>query len=198
MEKIKPLAYEYDALEPYIDEATMRVHYDKHFQAYFDKFNKAVEYLEEKDVEKILRDLSKIPKEIREVVVNNGGGYFNHDFFWQILKKDVSFKWAVSEAIKSKWGDFDNFKKEFSDAAVNLFGSGWVWLVVNELGELQIIQTKNQDSPISIGKMPVLGLDVWEHAYYLKYQNRRAEYVQNFFKVINWEKVNEFYLKARE
>lgn len=195
MTQVEPLPYEYDALEPHIDEQTMKIHHDKHYQAYFDKFLVATENLEEKDVKKILSDLSKIPKEIKTAVVNNGGGYFNHNFFWKILKKDVAFEGEIAKAIESKWGNFEKFKGEFSNAALTLFGSGWVWLVVDESGELEIIQTKNQNSPISMGKKPVLGLDVWEHAYYLKYQNKRPDYVEAFFNVINWAKVNEFYLK---
>ena len=198
--KLSELPYAYDALEPFIDEETMKIHHDKHHQAYFDKFIAAIKGTEweGKDVKEILANLEMIPHEIKTAVINNGGGYFHHSFFWQILKKGVSFRGEVSEAIKEKWGSFDNFKEEFSKSALTLFGAGWVWLVVNENKELEIIQTSNQDCPLSINKNPLLAIDVWEHAYYIKYQNKRAEYIENFFKVINWEKVNKLYIAARE
>ena len=151
--------------------------------------------LKDKKVEEILKDLSQIPEKVKTAVVNHGGGYYNHSFFWQILKKDVPFSGKVSEAIVKQWGSFDKFKEELSNAAVGKFGSGWAWLVLNK-GRLEIITTSNQDCPLSLGMVPLLNIDVWEHAYYLKYQNRRAEYVENFFKVINWKKVDELYNKA--
>ena len=191
--RLPDLGYSYDALEPYIDAKTMEVHYSKHHQGYVDKLNAALEGkkdLQKKDVDEILRDLNSIPEEIKTAVINNGGGHSNHRFFWQLLKKNVPFKGEVAEAIKEKFGSFEMFKKKFSEAATGRFGSGWAWLVLNN-GELEIISTANQDSPLSAGKIPLLTLDVWEHAYYLKYQNRRPEYVEAFFNVINWEKVNE-------
>ena len=191
------LPYEYNALEPYIDETTMRIHHDKHHQAYFDNFMKAISgsSLERKEVKEILSNPSKIPAEIKTAAINHGGGYYHHSFFWTILKKKVEFKGEIAEAIKKKWGSFDNFKEEFSKAALTVFGSGWAWLVYDK--GIEIIQTKNQDCPLSLGKVPLLGIDVWEHAYYLKYQNRRAEYIENFFKIINWVQVDEYYKKAK-
>jgi len=198
MPNLEPLPYAYNSLEPYIDEQTMRIHHDKHHQAYFDKFTAAISgemKLKDKKVEEILKDLSQISEKVKTAVVNHGGGYYNHSFFWQILKKDVPFSGKVSEAIVKQWGSFDKFKEELSNAAVGKFGSGWAWLVLNK-GRLEIITTSNQDCPLSLGMVPLLNIDVWEHAYYLKYQNRRAEYVENFCKVINWKKVDELYNKA--
>ena len=194
---LEPLPYAYESLEPYLDEATMRIHHDKHHQAYFDNFMKTItgSKIEGKDVKVILSDLSKVPAEIKQAVVNHGGGYYHHSFFWTILKKNVEFKGEVAEAIKKKWGSFDEFKEDFSKVALTVFGSGWAWLVYDK--GLEIIQTKNQDCPLNIGKVPLLGIDVWEHAYYLRYQNRRAEYIENFFKIINWKNVNEYYQEAK-
>jgi Fe-Mn family superoxide dismutase len=195
--QLPKLPYSYDALEPYFDAQTMEIHYTKHHQAYVDKLNAALESypdLREKEVEELLKNLDSIPEEIRNAVRNHGGGHFNHSFWWPILKKEVRAEGEIIEAINRKFGSFDKFKEEFSKAAINLFGSGWAWLTIKN-GELEIIQTPNQDSPISQGKIPLLGIDLWEHSYYLKYQNRRAEYVEAFFHVINWEKVNENFLK---
>lgn len=189
------LQYEYTALEPFIDEQTMRIHHTKHHQAYVDKLNAALQNfheLQNKPVEELLKDLKAIPKEIRGAVQNQGGGHANHSFFWQLLKKDVPAQGEVIEAITKKFKGFDKFKEEFTAEALGRFGSGWAWLVLNK-GKLKIVNTLNQDSSLSDGQIPVLGLDVWEHAYYLKYQNRRAEYVAAFFNVINWVKVNEFF-----
>jgi len=200
MYKLEPLPYPYDALEPYIDEQTMKVHHDKHHQTYIDKLNTALESHSEgqnKDIIKLLSNLNSIPEEIRTAVKNNGGGHYHHHIFWPMLKKDVKPKGEVVQGIKEKFGNLDQFKKEFSQAAATLFGSGWSWLVVNN-EELEIISTHNQDSPISEGKIPILGIDVWEHAYYLKYQNRRLEYIEAFFNVINWDQVNKNYLAARK
>ena len=195
MVKLPQLEYEYNALEPYIDEQTMRIHHSKHHQAYTDNFNKAIEGtdLSNKEAEDIIKNLNKVPENIRNAVRNNGGGYVNHKLFWQILKKDVKIKGEIEKAILKKFGSFDKFKEEFSNAAMTQFGSGWAWLVVNK-SQLEIVKTSNQDSPLTEGKIPILCIDVWEHSYYLHYQNRRAEYVQNFFNVINWNKVNELYL----
>jgi len=197
MFELPKLEYEYGALEPYIDEQTMRIHYTKHHQVYTDNLNKAVQgtILEDKNVEEIIKELNKVPESIRIAVRNNGGGYVNHALFWQILKKDVKIDGEIEKAIIKKFGSFDKFKEEFSNAAMTQFGSGWAWLVVNK-GQLEIMKTPNQDSPLTEGKTPILCLDVWEHAYYLKYQNKRADYVSNFFNIINWEKVNELYLKT--
>jgi superoxide dismutase, Fe-Mn family len=190
--------YAYDALEPYIDARTMEIHYTKHHQTYVDKLNAALkghEPLQDRSVEQLIRNLNEIPEAIRTAVRNHGGGHANHSFFWPLLKKEVDFKGPAPDAINKKYGGFNQFKEQFSNVATLLFGSGWAWLTVSR-GEIEIVSTANQDSPISQGKTPILGLDVWEHAYYLKYQSRRAEYVEAFFNVIDWEKVNEHYQSA--
>jgi Fe-Mn family superoxide dismutase len=201
MHALQQLPYPYNALEPYIDEQTMRIHHDKHHQTYVDNLNKALETnpeLQKLSVEQLLRDLNKIPENIRTKVRNHGGGVANHNFFWQLLKKDVGEpKGALAEAIKKRFGSFEKFKEEFTKAAMSRFGSGWAWLVLNK-GDLEIYSTANQDSPISEGKVPLLCNDVWEHAYYLKYQNRRAEYVAAFWNVVNWRKVEELYAAAKK
>ena len=199
--ELPKLMYKYDALEPHIEAKTMEIHYSKHHQVYVDKFNAALEKfpnLQKKTAEELVSNINSVPEEIRTAVRNNGGGHVNHSFFWQILsptKKVLSG--TIAKEIKKKFGGFDLFKEKFSAAALNRFGSGWAWLVVDEDGELEIISTPNQDSPLSESKFPILGVDVWEHAYYLKYQNRRAEYVEAFYNVINWDKVNELYEKAK-
>ena len=198
MIELPKLEYEYNALEPHIDEETMRIHHSKHHQAYTNNFNKAIENtdLKDKKPEDIIRDLNKVPEDIRTAVRNNGGGYINHKLFWQILKKDVEFKGEIAEAIKEKFESYEKFKEEFSNAALTQFGSGWAWLVISNEG-LEIVKTGNQDSPLTDGKTPLLCLDVWEHAYYIKYQNKRPEYVENFFNVVNWDRVNELYLNNK-
>lgn len=195
---LEPLPYEYDALEPYLDKETMMIHHDKHHQAYHDKFMKAVSgtELEGKDVKEILSDLDSVPSEIKQAVINHGGGYYHHSFFWSVLKKDVPFEGEVAEAIKEKWGSLDAFKEEFTKAAATVFGSGWVWLVLDG-EELAIVKSSNQDSPVSEGKTLLLGLDVWEHSYYIRFQNRRAEYIDAFWNVVNWEQVNKYYSESR-
>ncbi len=193
--KLEPLPYAYDALEPYIDEQTMRIHHTKHHQTYIDKLNAALEGHEAfRDIqpEELLKDLNTVPEAIRTAVRNHGGGHVNHSFFWPLLKKNENFGGKVADALTAKFGDFDSFKEAYSNAAALLFGSGWAWLVWDK-GDLEIITTPNQDSPLSQGKIPLLGLDVWEHAYYLKYQNRRPEYIEAFFNVINWNKVDEHF-----
>lgn len=195
------LPYEYDALEPYIDAKTMEIHHSKHHQNYVNKFNAAIENSKLKDVpvEEILTNLNQIPEEIKNAVINNGGGTYNHNLFWTILKKDVPFdeESKIGEAILEKFGSFENFKKEFSEKASTLFGSGWTWLVLNKNNELEIIQTRNQDSVISLGMKPLLTLDVWEHAYYLKYQNKRPDYIEAFFNIINWDYVDDLFSEAK-
>ncbi|GIV40034.1 MAG: superoxide dismutase [Thermonema sp.] len=193
-EQVK-LPYAEDALEPYIDAQTMNLHYTKHHAGYTAKLNDAVKgtALEGMSIEDIFKNVSKHPVAVR----NNGGGFYNHNLYWQIMSpKGGELKGNVVEAIKKKWGNFDAFKAEFSQAAAGVFGSGWAWLIVKD-GELLITQTPNQDNPLMdvapVQGVPVLGIDVWEHAYYLKYQNRRPEYIEAFYNVINWEKVNEFY-----
>jgi superoxide dismutase, Fe-Mn family len=197
-QKLPELEYKYNALEPFIDENTMRIHHSKHHQAYVDKLNKALERypkLRERSVERLIFSLNRVPKDARTAVRNNGGGHLNHSFFWQLLKENVKLNGEIKKAIEKRFGSFEEFKKQFTDAALGLFGSGWAWLVMDN-DQLQIITTNNQDNPLTKGKIPVLTLDLWEHAYYLKYQNKRAEYVEAFFQVINWDKVNENYKKS--
>ena len=197
--KLPELPYAYNALEPYFDAQTMEIHYTKHHQTYVDKLNAALEKhsdLQNKSVEDLLRDLNSVPESIRTAVRNHGGGHFNHSFFWPMLRKETSYGGAVADAINSSFGSFDTFKEKFSNSASLLFGSGWAWLVWSN-NELQIVTTANQDNPLSQGKIPILGIDVWEHAYYLKYQNRRPEYVSAFFNVINWDTVNDYFKAAK-
>lgn len=195
------LGYDYNALEPYIDEETMKIHHDKHHQGYTNKLNAALEKhpdLQEKSAEDLLKNLNSLPEESRQAIINNGGGYVNHSLFWQILSKDKKCEGEIAKQIERDFGSFDEFKKQFSDAASTQFGSGWAWLIYNpEEKKLQITKTQNQDTPLSQGLIPILAIDVWEHAYYLKYQNKRPEYIENFFNVINWEKVDELLKKAK-
>lgn len=189
------LDYSYDALEPYIDAKTMEIHHSKHHQTYVDKLNDALHKPEgtkvhDMKVEDLLKGLDKVPESIRMAVRNHGGGHYNHSLFWKMLKKDVKMSDKMKKMIEADFGNYENFKKMFSEAAINRFGSGWAWLVLNK-GKLEIVSTANQDNPISEGKIPILCIDVWEHAYYLKYQNRRAEYVENFFHIINWDQVEK-------
>lgn len=198
--KLPDLPYSYDALEPYFDKATMEIHHTKHHQTYVAKLNGALESytdLQDQTAEELISNLEMIPEKIRTAVRNHGGGHANHTFFWNTLKKETKFDGEIAEAIKNDFGGFDKFKEKFSNTAALLFGSGWAWLVAGNNG-LEIISTPNQDSPLSLGKQPIIGLDVWEHAYYLKYQNRRPDYIEAFFKVINWEKVNELYLMSKK
>lgn len=201
MFNLPKLPYAYDALEPFIDAKTMEIHHTKHHQTYVDKLNKALEKypkLQKNSAEDLIKNLEVIPEDIRTAVRNHGGGHVNHSFFWQILKKGVEPKGEILKAINKKFKGIDTFKEQFKDAATTLFGSGWAWLVLNSKGELEIVKTPNQDSPITHNMIPILGIDVWEHAYYLRYQNRRPEYVDAFFNVINWEKVNEHFLNAKK
>lgn len=191
------LPYAYDALEPYIDKETMNIHHTKHHNTYVTNLNKALEGhddLAAKSVEDLIADLDAVPEDIRTAVRNNGGGHANHSLFWKLLSPNGGGepKGALADAINSKFGSFEKFKEQFSAAAAGRFGSGWAWLVVNN-GELEITSTQNQDSPLSEGKKPILGLDVWEHAYYLKYQNRRPEYIAAFWNVVNWDEVAKLY-----
>jgi len=193
-----PLPYAYNALEPYIDEETMKIHHDKHHLAYTTNFNKALEShpeLFEKSAEDILRDLASVPDDIKMAVKNHGGGHVHHSFFWEIMAPAGQGGQAEGEllqAINDAFGSLAKFKEEFTAAAMGVFGSGWAWLSVVD-GKLVIEKTSNQDSPWSLGHQAILGIDVWEHSYYLKYQNRRAEFVENFFNVINWLKVAQNY-----
>jgi Fe-Mn family superoxide dismutase len=189
---VPDLPYDYGALEPHIDEQTMRVHHDKHHQAYVDKANAALEGTEwaDKDVDEVLRNLSSLPDDIQTPVRNNAGGHSNHTFFWQIMSPDGGGEpeGDLRAAIDDAFGGFDSFKDELKNAGVNRFGSGWAWLVRDGSG-LAVVSTANQDSPISDGQTPLLGVDVWEHAYYLKYQNRRPDYLDAWWNVVNWAEV---------
>jgi Fe-Mn family superoxide dismutase len=199
--KLPPLGYAFDALEPYVDAQTMQIHHDKHHAAYVNNLNAAVADLSDiakMSIEQILADLSKVPEAARTKIRNNGGGHANHTLFWTLLKKNENGKptGELAAAIDKDLGGFDAFKRNFSAAATGVFGSGWAWLTYKN-GKLQITSLPNQDSPLSSAEIPVLGLDVWEHAYYLKYQNLRANYVAAFFNVINWETANDQFKKAR-
>ncbi|HAX03537.1 MAG: superoxide dismutase [Tenericutes bacterium GWC2_34_14] len=193
------LNYAYDALEPFIDARTMEIHYTKHHQAYITNLNAALEKHPELNLtlEAMLKDLSKVPQDIRGAVQNNGGGHFNHTFFWTLLKVNngQSPKGALLNAINQAFGSFDAFKEAFATAAKTRFGSGWAWLIVTADKHLKVVSTPNQDTPLTEGT-PILGLDVWEHAYYLNYQNRRPDYVSAFFNVINWDVVEDLFKKA--
>lgn len=194
------LGYAYDALEPFFDAKTMEIHYTKHHQAYINKLNEAIakhKNLEAKSVEDLLMDINAIPEDIRTAVRNHGGGHLNHSFFWPLLKKNEKGEpiGKLAGAIKNSFGSFDEFKKKFAEACVGRFGSGWGWLIVNN-GKLEVTSSANQDNPISDGKKSVLGLDVWEHAYYLKYQNRRPDFVEAFWNVVNWEQAEKNFLIA--
>lgn len=186
------LPYAYDALEPHFDAQTMEIHHTKHHQAYITKVNAALEgsELAAKSVEELISDLSAVPENIRGVVRNNGGGHANHSLFWTLLAPNAggSPEGALADAIDATFGSFDQFKEQFSSAAVNRFGSGWAWLSLDG-GKLIVESTPNQDSPLMEGRVPLLGLDVWEHAYYLKYQNRRPDYIGAFWNVVNWSEV---------
>jgi Fe-Mn family superoxide dismutase len=193
---VPDLPYDYNALEPHIDEATMRVHHDKHHQAYVDKANAALEGTEwaDKDVTEVLKNLDSLPADKQGPVRNNGGGHYNHSLFWQWMSPDGGGQpdGALADAINSAFGSFDDFKTAFKNAGVNQFGSGWSFLVHNG-SSLEVVGYPNQNSPLSDGKTPLLGVDVWEHAYYLKYQNKRPDYIDAFWNVVNWAKVAELY-----
>jgi Fe-Mn family superoxide dismutase len=197
---LPPLPYSLNALEPHIDARTMEIHHTKHHQAYITKLNGAVEgtSLATMPIEKILGSMSTVPDQIRGVVQNHGGGHANHTLFWTILSPQGGGEptGEIKSAIESKFGSFATFKDRLTDAAVNRFGSGWAWLTVNK-GELEVSSTANQDSPLMEGKTPILGIDVWEHAYYLHYQNRRPDYIAAFFNVINWVEVSRRLSEAK-
>ena len=191
--KLPELPYAYDALEPHFDKETMNIHHTKHHNTYVTNLNNALEGNEEllsKSVEELIANLDAVPEETRTAVRNNGGGHANHSLFWELLSPNGGGNptGALAEAIDAKFGSFDAFKEEFAKAGATRFGSGWAWLVSNN-GELEIMSTPNQDSPIMEGKTPLLGLDVWEHAYYLNYQNRRPDYIAAFWNVVNWDEV---------
>ncbi|MBV9790615.1 MAG: superoxide dismutase [Chloroflexi bacterium] len=193
--ELPPLPYDYAALEPHIDAQTMQIHHDKHHAAYVNNLNAALEKypeLNSKSPEDLVRDLNSVPEDIRTAVRNNGGGHVNHTMFWQSMGPNGGGEptGALAQAISDSFGSFEDFKKQFNDAGTKRFGSGWVWLVRGGDGKLTITSTANQDNPISEGQTPILGNDVWEHAYYLKYQNRRPDYLAAWWNVVNWEEVS--------
>ena len=197
---VPDLPYDYSALEPHVDEATMRVHHDKHHQAYVDKANAALEGTEwaDKPIEEVLKNLDSLPSDKQGPVRNNGGGHYNHSLFWEWMSPDGGGEPSgeLADAINEKFGSFDDFKTKFKEAGVARFGSGWVWLVHDGSG-VDITTTPNQDNPISEGKTPLLGCDVWEHAYYLKYQNKRPDYIEAWWNTVNWDKVAEGFSAAK-
>ena len=200
--ELPPLPYPSNALEPHIDAKTMEIHHDKHHQAYITNANKALEGhpdLAAKPVNELLADLNKVPESIRTVLRNNAGGHSNHTFFWKIIGPNAGGtpKGKLAEAINSTFGGFDQFKEELQKAAIGRFGSGWAWLVVNKEGKLQITSTANQDTPISDGLKPVIGVDVWEHSYYLLYQNRRPDYLKAWWNVVNWDQAEKNFEAAK-
>jgi superoxide dismutase, Fe-Mn family len=199
--ELPQLPYAYDALEPHIDKETMNIHHTKHHNAYVTNLNNALQGQDEllsKSVEEVISNLDAVPESARTAVRNNGGGHANHSLFWKILSPNGGGlpTGELADAISKKFGTFESFKEEFGKAAATRFGSGWAWLVVN-YGQLEVTSTPNQDSPLMEGKTPILGLDVWEHAYYLKYQNRRPEYVTSFWNVVNWEEVSQRFNAAK-
>jgi superoxide dismutase, Fe-Mn family len=192
--ELPPLPYDYGALEPHIDEQTMQVHHDKHHGTYVTNVNNALEGTEwaDRPIEEVLKNLDQIPDDKRAAVQNNGGGHYNHTLFWEWMSPDGGGEpdGDLASAIESAFGSFDDFKARVKDAGVKRFGSGWAWLV-SDGGTLDVVSTANQDNPISQGRTPILGVDVWEHAYYLKYQNRRPDYIDAWWNVVNWPKVAE-------
>ncbi|HTS71390.1 MAG TPA: superoxide dismutase [Terriglobia bacterium] len=198
---LPPLGYAYDALEPHIDAQTMQIHHDKHHAAYVANLNKALAGAPElagKTIESLLSDLETVPEPVRMAVRNQGGGHANHALFWQQLRKNGSHgpSGDLAKAINSTFGDFAGFQKQFTEAATKQFGSGWAWLTVAPNKQIAVESTSNQDTPLSKGRTPLLGIDVWEHAYYLKYQNRRPEYITAFYQVIDWDVIAERFKKA--
>jgi Fe-Mn family superoxide dismutase len=196
--ELPPLPYDYSALEPYIDTQTMQLHHDKHHQAYVTALNNALKdqaQFASLSLEELMRRINEVPESIRTIVRNNGGGHINHTMFWQIMKPNGGGEptGAIASAIQSAFGSFDAFKTAFNDAGVKRFGSGWAWLILDSSGKLQITSTANQDSPFTDGNYPVMGNDVWEHAYYLKYQNRRPDYLNAWWNVVNWDEISRRY-----
>lgn len=193
------LSYAYNALEPYIDEETMRIHHQKHHLAYVNNLNSALEKypdLLDKSAEDLVKGLNDLPEDIKNAVRNNGGGHVNHSMFWQIMAPSSGREpvGKLAEEIKKHFGGFEEFKQKFNDEGLKRFGSGWVWLVKNKNGDLEIISTPNQDNPITEGNFPIMGNDVWEHAYYLKYRNMRADYLKAWWNVVNWEEINNRFI----
>lgn len=198
---LPPLPYAFDALEPHIDARTMEIHHGKHHQAYITNVNAALEGtgMDAHPIEEVLKNINDVPEAKRQAVINNGGGHANHTLFWQIMGPNAGGEptGAIGDAIQGELGGFAKFQEDFSKAGATRFGSGWAWLVVGKDKKLQVLSTANQDSPLMQGLTPILGMDVWEHAYYLNYQNRRPDYIKAFFNVINWTKVGEFYAAAK-
>lgn len=195
------LKYSYDALEPHIDRLTMETHHSKHHQAYTNNLNNALEgheKFQKMEIEEILKSLDELPEDIRNAVRNNGGGHYNHGLFWELMSPNAGGKpeGELAKKIDDDLGGFDKFKEDFKKAALGQFGSGWAWLVIDN-GKLKIVATPNQDNPISQGKQAILGIDVWEHAYYLKYTNKRADYIDNWWNLVDWKKVEELYNKNK-
>ncbi|WP_311081404.1 superoxide dismutase [Paenibacillus polymyxa] len=201
--QLPELPYAKDALEPHIDAQTMEIHHDRHHNTYVTNLNAALESapeLQSKSLEDLISNLDSVPESIRTAVRNNGGGHHNHSLFWEVIAPNGGGQptGAIAEAINNELGGYDKFKEDFTKAATTRFGSGWAWLVVGKDGKLAITSTPNQDSPLFEGLTPVLGLDVWEHAYYLKYQNKRPDYIAAFYNVINWDEVNKRYAAAKK
>ncbi|QXE00439.1 MULTISPECIES: superoxide dismutase [Terribacillus] len=199
--ELPELPYAYDALEPHIDKETMNIHHTKHHNTYVTKLNGAIEGkadLESKSLEELVAGVNDLPSDVQTAVRNNGGGHYNHSLFWKLLSPNGGGEptGEVATAIANKYGTLDKFKEEFAAAAAGRFGSGWAWLIV-ENGEVDIVSTPNQDNPVMDGKTPILGLDVWEHAYYLKYQNKRPDYISAFWNVVNWDEVERLYREAK-
>ncbi len=193
--ELPPLPYDYAALEPFISAEIMQLHHDKHHATYVTNLNAALEKHPElggKSAEDLIRELSSVPEDIRAAVRNNGGGHVNHTMFWQIMKPQGGGDptGAIADAIREAFGDFNSFKEKFNDGGVKQFGSGWVWLVASKGGKVEIVSTPNQDSPLTSGQQPIMGNDVWEHAYYLQYQNRRPEYLKAWWNTVNWDEIN--------
>lgn len=196
------LPYDFGALEPYIDALTMEIHHDKHHEAYINNLNKALEKypdLQKKSLHDLLTHLEQLPEVVRTAIRNNGGGHENHSFFWTLMAKNGGGepKGKLADVIAKKFGTFEAFQNEFNTAAKSRFGSGWAWLVINKAGNPEVTSTANQDSPLSVGSVPIIGLDVWEHAYYLKYQNKRPDYINAWWHVVNWETAYGNYEKVR-
>ncbi|MAF51284.1 MAG: superoxide dismutase [Nanoarchaeota archaeon] len=199
--ELPELEYEYDALEPFFDKETMEIHHTKHHQTYVDKLNAALEGhedLQTKDVDELIKDLNSVPEEIRTAVRNHGGGHSNHSFFWKLLKKDTSAKdKEIQKALHEMFQSGEAFEEAFSEAALKIFGSGWAWVVLSD-GKLEIITTPNQDSPLNEGKIPIIGLDMWEHSFYKLRGPDKAAYLEAFFDVLNWDQAEENFMKAKE
>jgi superoxide dismutase, Fe-Mn family len=201
MYTLPPLGYEFTVLEPHIDAKTMEIHYTKHHQTYVDKLNAAVEKypeLQNMSVEELVKNIAQVPAEIKTAVQNHGGGHANHSLFWTVLSPESAGRPAgtLLAEIEKTFGSFEKFTEEFNTAATNRFGSGWAWLIVGKDKKLAVVSTANQDSPLMDGNTPVLGLDVWEHAYYLNYQNRRPDYIKAFWNIVNWSRVEQLFSQA--